>query len=406
MARPQKNNADYFSHDNDMRDDEKIKAVRRKFSHAGYSVWNMLLERLCKAENFCIEYTEESIDLMAGDFSIEPELLKEIIDYLIKLKLIIQENDTIFSKTMITRFEGLFRKRKRDTDRLSPAITKDENIIAGDNPQSKVNNSKEKETKENREKGEKEKAPLSFRNSLNENISTLKNIFQKHAIGYVWEVADDQHLFFLLEKMLRGNFAQPTSESLEKSFENFLVKLPAYWKTKKFTLPNLNKNFNEIISEMRAANFPTASKAPVKPIISEQTKKTEPTPEERKELLKKMLPSIAEGFEAFANTGKHGFLPLWAMYDALVQENVFAPSKKKFSEAKETCIAARVAELRAPKNSFEENKFSALLKFYEGGNVPEAEQILIERGYKGALVKQFFEKLKSQNKNLNHLKQQ
>ena len=56
MARPIKNYADYFSHDNDMRDDERIKAVRRRFSHLGYSTWNMLLERLCRAENFRIEY--------------------------------------------------------------------------------------------------------------------------------------------------------------------------------------------------------------------------------------------------------------------------------------------------------------------------------------------------------------
>ena len=404
MARPQKNNADYFSHDNDMRDDEKIKAVRRKFSHAGYSVWNMLLERLCKAENFCIEYTEESIDLMAGDFSIEPELLKEIITYLIKLKLIIQDNERIFSKTMITRFEGLFRKRKRDTDRLSPAITTNERIIAGDNPQSKVNNSKEKEIKEYTEKGGKEKAPLSFRNFLNENIFTLKKVFERHASGYVWEQADDQHLFFLLEKMLRGNFAQPTGESLEKSFDNFLAKLPPYWKTKKFTLPNLNKNFNEIISEMRAANIPTAIKVSVKTIVSEQTTKTEPTPEERKELLKKMLPSIAESFEVFVNTGKQGNLPFWTMYDALVQENIFSPTQEEFDETKNTCIASRVAELRAPKNSFEEKKFNELLAVYQTGNIPNTEQILIERGYKGILVKHFFEQLKAQNKNLNHLK--
>ena len=31
MARPKKNNADYFSHDNDMRNDERIIALIRKF---------------------------------------------------------------------------------------------------------------------------------------------------------------------------------------------------------------------------------------------------------------------------------------------------------------------------------------------------------------------------------------
>src|ERR1700757_201765 len=405
MARPQKNNADYFSHDNNMRDDEKIKAVRRKFSHAGYSVWNMLLERLCKAENFCLEYSEETIDLMAGDFSIEPEQLKEIIDYLIKLKLILQDGDKIYSQTMINRFDGLLRKRKRDTDRLSPAKTTDEKIVASDNPQSKVKQSIVKEIKE-KEKGEKEKAPLSFQKFLNENISKLKQVFQQHANDYVWEQADEQHLFFLLEKMLRGNFAQPTSESLEKSFENFLTKLPAYWRTKKFTLPNLNKNFNEIVSEIQSSKNNSTTKTSVKPIISEPLLQKEITPEERTARLKQMLPSIAEAFETFVNTGKQGFLPFWAMYDALVQENIFTPSKKKFTETKNACIAARMAELRLPKNPHEQKIFNELLVEYKKGNIPNSEQILIERSYKGSLVKHFFEKIKSQNKNLNHLKTQ
>ena len=405
MARPQKNNADYFSHDNNMRDDEKIKAVRRKFSHAGYSVWNMLLERLCKAENFCLEYTEETIDLMAGDFSIEPEHLREIINYLIKLKLILQDGNKIFSQTMINRFDGLLRKRKRDTDRLSPAITKDEKIIAGDNPQSKVKESIVKEIKE-KEKGETEKAPLSFKIFLNENISNLKQIFQKHTNGYVWEQADEQHLFFLLEKMLRGNFAQPTRESLENSFENFLMKLPSYWRTKKFTLPNLNKNFNEIVSEIQNSKNNIATKPSVKPIVSEPLPQKEITPQERTARLKQMLPSIAEAFEIFLTTGRSGLLPFWTMYDALVQENIFSPSKKKFTEIKNTCIATRMAELRTPKNTHEQKTFNELLTKYEKGNIPNSEQILIERSYKGSLVKYFFEKLKSQNKNLNHLKTQ
>lgn len=405
MARPQKNNADYFSHDNDMRDDEKIKALRRKFSHAGYSVWNMLLERLCKAENFCLEYSEETLDIMAGDFSIEPEQLKEIIDYLIKLKLILQDGEMIFSQTMINRFEGLLRKRKRDTDRLSPAITTDKKNIASDNPQSKVKKSIVKEIKE-KEKGEKENAPLSFRKFLNENISNLKKVFEKHAAQYVWERADEEHLFFLAEKIFQNNPKPQDAQQLAEAFENFLVKLPTYWRTKKFTIPNLNKNFNEIISEMQSAKNVITTKTPVKPIIPAEIKKNEPTPEERKEVLKKMLPSIAEAFETFVHTGKQGYVPFWAMYDALVQEKIYTPSEKKINEVKKQCITARIKELNKPKTPFEQKHFAELLAEYKNGNTPNTEQILIERSYKGSLIKSFFEKLQSQNKNLNHLKAQ
>ena len=52
MARPKKNNAEYFTHDADMRNDVKIKALRRKFSHTGYAVWNYLLETLTDSDFF------------------------------------------------------------------------------------------------------------------------------------------------------------------------------------------------------------------------------------------------------------------------------------------------------------------------------------------------------------------
>lgn len=147
MARPQKNNADYFSHDNDMRNDEKVKAVRRRFKHEGYSVWNMLLEKLCKAGDFTLEYSEENIELWAGDFEVEPERLKEILEYFLKIDLITQLENMIFSETLIKRFNGLLSKRKRQKDWLSTSKTNTNEVIDVDKPQSKVKKSKVKESK-------------------------------------------------------------------------------------------------------------------------------------------------------------------------------------------------------------------------------------------------------------------
>ena len=46
MARPKKQYCDYFSHDRDMRNHRKIKALRTKFGVNGYAVWVMILEVL------------------------------------------------------------------------------------------------------------------------------------------------------------------------------------------------------------------------------------------------------------------------------------------------------------------------------------------------------------------------
>ena len=135
MARPKKDNADYFSHDKDMRNDNKLKAVRRKFKNEGYAIWNMLLEHLTDCDFFEYEYTELNIELLSGDFDIEPKLLKEIIDYFILLNLLILEGGFIKSLQLIKRFDSLLSKRKRDNKR----------VIASENPQSKVKESKVKE---------------------------------------------------------------------------------------------------------------------------------------------------------------------------------------------------------------------------------------------------------------------
>jgi hypothetical protein len=133
VGRPQKNNADYFTHDKDMRDDPKIKALRRKHGLEGYAIYVMLLEVLTDSDYFVHNYDELSIELLSGDFGIETELLKSVIDYCVKLNLIVIDNETLRNYTLEKRFEPLLSKRERDRER----------IIASENTQSKVEYSKE-----------------------------------------------------------------------------------------------------------------------------------------------------------------------------------------------------------------------------------------------------------------------
>lgn len=88
MARPRKNNAEYFSHDVSMRNNKKIKAVRAKFGLIGYAIWNMFLETLTESENFEAEFDELDIELLAGDYGLDLNQLKEILDYFVYVKLL------------------------------------------------------------------------------------------------------------------------------------------------------------------------------------------------------------------------------------------------------------------------------------------------------------------------------
>jgi hypothetical protein len=152
MARPKKTNAEYFSHDTDMRNDLRIKAIRRKFGLEGYAVWNMLLEVITDSDNLELEYNDEQIELISADFDIDTIALKQIVDYCIQLKLIVYENGVIYSETLKKRLDSLFTKRKQQLERFSSTKTQNKDVFVDENPQSKVKESKVKEIKVNESK--------------------------------------------------------------------------------------------------------------------------------------------------------------------------------------------------------------------------------------------------------------
>ena len=140
MARPIKHNADYFPHDADMRNDPRIKALRRKFGIEGYGVYSMLLEFLADSDYFEFKNDSLSLELVAGDFDIETDKLVTILQYCFQLDLFQLDAKTniISCKSLDKRLEPLLSKRKRDRSR----------VFDSDNTQSKVKESKVKESKE------------------------------------------------------------------------------------------------------------------------------------------------------------------------------------------------------------------------------------------------------------------
>lgn len=119
MARPIKNNADYFYHDANMRNQRKILAVRRKYFAQGYGVWCMLQEVLADSDFFTIKLDEIEIELLASDFMVEADLLEEIFQYLDKLDLVSYDVETgvLSCPSLTNSLQPLVEKRKRDKQR-------------------------------------------------------------------------------------------------------------------------------------------------------------------------------------------------------------------------------------------------------------------------------------------------
>ncbi len=160
MARPTKNNAEYFTHDADMRNDVKIKALRRRFQHTGYAVWCFLLEVLTDGEFFEIDYRELNRELLAADFDVSVEKLEEIVEYCCKLNLLqLTDDNRLYSEAHQKRFASLITKRERDRERLIDkrqsenkgevaTKTSEKNNSRSDNTHSIIEENRVKESKE------------------------------------------------------------------------------------------------------------------------------------------------------------------------------------------------------------------------------------------------------------------
>ena len=156
MARPTKHNVDYFSHDTMMRNDLRIKALRRKYGHIGYSLWNMLLELLADCEYFEFEWNEFNIELLSPDFDLDSEEIIEIVNYCIKMKLLQLENGYLTCQQLSNRLMDTVLVRRKDFD-INNSKRMNNNSVNVNNNSVDVNINRQSKVKESKLKQSKEK---------------------------------------------------------------------------------------------------------------------------------------------------------------------------------------------------------------------------------------------------------
>ena len=127
MARPRKNNAEYFSHDSGMRNDEKVLALRSKFNNEGYAVWCMLLEILTNEEYFKKEIkTEVQKELLAGDLRVSEAEMMGVLDFCIRIELLQEENSVFWSDNLIKRLDPMIQKRENMRQKYELKVVSEE----------------------------------------------------------------------------------------------------------------------------------------------------------------------------------------------------------------------------------------------------------------------------------------
>ena len=160
----------FFGHDTDMRNDLKIRGLRREFGNEGYAVWCYLLEVLTDTEDLCIDI-DNMAGLLSADFDIDRERLMGIVGYCLQVGLFVKDGSMLYSKRHRERIMGAIDKAREISERRSEAgkrgmqkrwgknnpdnedIATDNTVITNDN---EIEESKETETKGDKRKQNRE----------------------------------------------------------------------------------------------------------------------------------------------------------------------------------------------------------------------------------------------------------
>ncbi len=106
----------------------------------------------------------------------------------------------------------------------------------------------EKQTLEDFSKEEKEKSSAKKEKEI---FDQSKRLFRGQFGSYIWESTDDHQLSELLKKISITLARDNLPLSPIQAFEDYLHNLPSFWKNRRFSLQNLNQNYNEILNEIR-----------------------------------------------------------------------------------------------------------------------------------------------------------
>ena len=160
----------FFTHDVDAHEDVKIKKLIKTFGYEGYGIFWHLIEVMRNTDNYRIKYDIDDIEILLYHTNVN---LEDFIKFCIKVKLLILENNFLFSDSLNKRMEiyeeirenksragklGMMRRwGKKEEENVDGNVIKNDNsvitelskTITGDNYKRKEKIIKENKIKDN-----------------------------------------------------------------------------------------------------------------------------------------------------------------------------------------------------------------------------------------------------------------
>lgn len=117
MARPERNNVDYFPHG--VIHGKKMSYIRKVYGNDGYAAWFILLEKLGKADFHYLDLKDEiEIMYLASEILVSEDLLNRIVTDLVRMGVFDRElwekENILFNQTFIESVHDAYKKRAND----------------------------------------------------------------------------------------------------------------------------------------------------------------------------------------------------------------------------------------------------------------------------------------------------
>lgn len=146
MARPKKEGMDYFPHDTDAMNDEKIEALRMLYGNDGYAFYFILLERIYRNKNAELDVSDaETKQILSRKIGISNELFAEILETCLKRKCFDREE---YEKNGILTSEGIKNRALPVIKKRAAMRNKYKEIVSDAETEQKPDKVKESKVKE------------------------------------------------------------------------------------------------------------------------------------------------------------------------------------------------------------------------------------------------------------------
>jgi hypothetical protein len=161
MARPQKEGMDYFPHDTDAVNDEKIESLRFLYGNDGYAFYFILLERIYRSKEFELDVSDaETIQILCRKVGVNEEKFNQILQTSLKRgcfdKEAYEERKVLTSNGVKSRSTVVVEKRVKMRDKYKGKVDVSDAETTQETD-SETTQRKEKKSKENKNKVNKNK---------------------------------------------------------------------------------------------------------------------------------------------------------------------------------------------------------------------------------------------------------